>query len=193
MGFRSVKGWRATLRIEARRCGRTSAQGLLQRSRVREQPLSALRLDLDQPQDDVGIALARPAHGGETVDDGRLESQTSRWPFSFNCGSKPNDPSGRVAQTASKASAAMAMRIMGRNLGPAPHAWYGSGVAGDPTVMACESVPRSWIGHLAAPTGETSRPGLTQPQTAFGWPHAVARLGPRRPLSCRCLQQGLPA
>jgi hypothetical protein len=35
--------------------------------------LSALRLDLDQPQDDVGIALAGAAHGGEFVDDGRLQ------------------------------------------------------------------------------------------------------------------------
>jgi hypothetical protein len=35
--------------------------------------MPALRLDLDQPQDDVGVALARPAHGGELVGDGRLD------------------------------------------------------------------------------------------------------------------------
>jgi len=30
-------------------------------------------LDLDEPQDDVAVAFAGPAHGPELVDDGRLQ------------------------------------------------------------------------------------------------------------------------
>ena len=37
------------------------------------QILTLPRLDLDQPQDHVGVILARPAHGPHAVDDGRLD------------------------------------------------------------------------------------------------------------------------
>ncbi len=33
----------------------------------------AFRLDLDEPQDDVAVALAGPAHGPESLEDGRLD------------------------------------------------------------------------------------------------------------------------
>ena len=47
-------------------------------------PLSGLHIH--KPEDDIGVGLARPAHGPETVDNGHL-IQISRSPFVLGCGS----------------------------------------------------------------------------------------------------------
>ena len=72
-----------------------------------DEGLSAPRLDLDEPQDEVAVAFAGPAHGPELVDDGRLQ----REPLAGS-GSKATKPTGRVEVIASKAAGVMARRIM---------------------------------------------------------------------------------
>ena len=66
-----------------------------------------------QLQDHLAIALARPAHGRETVDHGGGAAKKALTPASGS-GSKPMEPSGSVASIASKAAAVMAMRAIYR-------------------------------------------------------------------------------
>ena len=72
----------------------------------------AARLALDQPQDDVAVALAVPAHGRETVGRrlllARLAARRAQW----ESRSKATEPSGSVAASASKAAGVMAMRFI---------------------------------------------------------------------------------
>jgi hypothetical protein len=71
------------------------------------------RLDLDQPQDGVAVALARTAHGVERS-TAAASSQFWRSPLASSSRSKPTLlPSGSVSTIASKAAGVMPMRTMG--------------------------------------------------------------------------------
>jgi hypothetical protein len=61
---------------------------------------SDMRLDLDQPQDDVAVGLALVAQAGELVEGDPLDPDE---PLTVISGSHPTEPSGNVSAMAAKA------------------------------------------------------------------------------------------